>query len=268
MAFNITLNKKLNVTNKNILFAKIKSDSVFRQELINKGIIRDENIDEDTVLGDQPINNKRTNWVNNFEYCQLIADAIKQANPGMANVDFTNFSFRRSIESRIGHHHENNTPKGTKITPVIEMNISENPEIARLYNEDSKLFKFNLTGPDLNQVIAEAITIENISELTWDDQDKVTSVLNQFINNSFSLNVVSREENENSKYVHLVYTVNNRDLDILDFFTVDMDWHSGLYGIPLLSFHFTRAEAENKETIVLENSNIHVNKDPLLKDNA
>lgn len=268
MAFNITLNKKLNVTDKNTLLAKIKSDSVFRQELINKGIIRDENVDEDTVLGDQPINDKRTNWVNNFEYCQLIADAIKQANPGMANVDFTNFSFRRSNESRIGHHHENDTAKGTKITPVIEMSISENPEIARLYNEDSKLFKFNLTGPDLNQVIAEAITIENIGELTWDDYDKVTSVLEQFVNRSTSMSVVSREENENSKYVHLVYTVNNRDLDILDFFTVDMDWNSDLFGIPLLSFHFTRAEAENKETIVLDNSNIHVNKDPLLKDNA
>ena len=45
-----------------------------------------------------------------------------------------------------------------------------------------------------------------------------------------------------------------------------MDWNSDLFGIPVLSFHFTRAEAENKETIVLENSNIHVNTDPLLKD--
>ena len=267
MAFNIRLNKKLNVTDKNTLYKKIKSDSAFRQELISKGVIRDEEIDEDVVLSNQPINAKRTNWASNYEYCQLIADAIKQANLGMANVDFTNFSFRRSNESRIGSHHENDTPKGTKITPVIEMSISENPEIARLYNEDSKLFKFNLTGPDLNQVIAEAITIENIGELTWDDYSKVTSVLNQFVNNSQSVSVVSREENENSKYVHLVYTVNNRDLDILDFFTVDMDWNNDLYGIPLLSFHFTRAEAENKETIVLENSNIHVNKDPLLTNN-
>ena len=48
MAFNITLNKKLNVTDKNTLFRKIKSDSAFRQELISKGVIRDEELDEDT----------------------------------------------------------------------------------------------------------------------------------------------------------------------------------------------------------------------------
>ena len=46
-----------------------------------------------------------------------------------------------------------------------------------------------------------------------------------------------------------------------------MDYNNTLGGIPVLSFHFTRAEAENKETIVLTNPNINNDKDPLLKDN-
>lgn len=268
MAFNITLNKKLNVISKYDLVSKINSDSAFRQELISKGFIRDEKLDEDAGLESQPINNKRTNWVTSYTYCQLIADAIKRENPGMANVDFTNFSFKRSNESTVGSKHESGTAKGTKISPVIEMTVSENPEISRLYNEDSKLFKFNLDAPNINDVVSEAITIENISELTWDDYSKVTSVLQQFVNNDQGLQVKTVEENENSKYVHLVYNPQNAHLNPSTFFSVDLDWNSDLWGVPVLSFHFTRAEVENKETIVLENSNIHMSKDPLLTTNS
>nr|DAO64194.1 MAG TPA: hypothetical protein [Bacteriophage sp.] len=267
MAFNITLNKKLNVIDKAELSHKINTDTAFRQELISKGVIRDERIDEDEGLSTQPIAAKRTNWVSSYTYCQLIADAIKRENPGMANVDFTNFSFIRSEESKVGSKHESGTPKGTKISPVIEMNVSKNPEIARLYNEDSKLLKFNLDAPNINDVISEAITIENISELTWDDYSKVTSVLEQFVNNDRGMQVKTVEENENSKYVHLVYNGQDSNLNPSTFFSVDLDWNSDLWGIPVLSFHFTRAEVENKETIVLENSNIRMSKDPLLTTN-
>lgn len=183
----------------------------------------------------------------------------------MSGVDFTNFGFRRSSDSKLNR---TGTPyqKGDKVEPIIEMVISPVPEISRRYNDDSKLFKFNLTAPNFNQVVAEAITIENIGELSWDDYDKVEKVLNDFCNKSDTVKVIPVGENENSKYLHLVYTDGSGRFDIGHLFSIDMDWNSQLGGIPVLSFHFTRAEEENKETIVLDNSNITVNKDPLLKD--
>ena len=181
----------------------------------------------------------------------------------MNEVDFTDFSFNRSRDSDLTI---TTKTKGEKLEPVIEMKISPVAEISRRYNEDSKLFKFNLTGPDLNAVVAEAITIENMSELTWDDYNKVQKVLNDFCNRSSTVVVIPQTENENSKYLHLVYTSGNGSFDVGHLFSIDMDFNSELRGIPVLSFHFTRAEVENKETIVLTNPNINVDKDPLLKD--
>lgn len=265
MAFNITLNKKLNTVTRDTLTKKVLSDSVFKQELLNKGYINEQIDSLDGITEEQPIGKKGTGWIDNYELFDLIANAIKTANPSMSGVDFTNFGFRRSGDSKLNR---TGTPyqKGDKVKPIIEMVISPVPEISRRYNDDSKLFKFNLTAPNFNQVVAEAITIENIGELSWDDYNKVKKVLNDFCNKSDTVKVIPVGENENSKYLHLVYTDGSGRFDIGHLFSIDMDWNSQLGGIPVLSFHFTRAEEENKETIVLDNSNITVNKDPLLKD--
>lgn len=266
MAFNITLNKKLNVIEQNALVKKVLKDSRFKQELIDKGYIN-ENVDElDSIDHSHPIKQKGTRWAENYELFELIANAIKTANPGMNGVDFTNFTFKRGEDSFINRY-GNLRQKGDKIEPIIEMVISPVPEISRRYNEDSKHFKFNLTAPDLNAVVAEAITIENISELTWEDYDKVNQVLTGFCNNSKTVKVESNLENENSKYLHLVYCDYDLDFDVGHLYSIDMDYNRELDGIPVLSFHFTRADVENKETIVLTNPNINVNKDPLLTNN-
>lgn len=266
MAFNITLNKKLNTVTRDTLTKKVLSDSAFKQELVNKGYINEQIDSLDGIDESHPIAKKGTDWIDNYELFDLIANAIKTANPSMSGVDFTNFGFRRSSDSKLNR---TGTPyqKGDKVEPIIEMVISPVPEISRRYNGDSKLFKFNLTAPDFNQVVADAITIENIGELSWEDYDKVEKVLNDFCNKSDTVKVIPVNENENSKYLHLIYTDGSGRFDIGHLFSIDMDWNSQLGGIPVLSFHFTRAEAENKETIVLDNSNITVNKDPLLKDN-
>lgn len=267
MAFNITLNKKLNTVSRRAFTKKVLSDPALKQKLLDKGLINEYIDDLDGIDESHPIGKKRTNWHRNYELYEVIANAIKEANPGMSNVDFTDFSFNRSQDSGIGRLR--GTPqKGEKVQPIIEMNISENPEISRRYNEDSKHFKFNMVAPDFNQAVAEAITIENMSELTWDDYSKVEKVLTDFCNDSSVVKVKSQGENENSKYLHLVYTDGNIDFDVGHLFSIDMDMNSELGGIPVLSFHFTRAEAEHKETVVLENSNIRIEKDPLLKDNS
>ena len=264
MAFNIRLNKKLNVTNRGTFSAKVQSDPALKQKLLDKGLINEDINEFEGVDSSQPIAQKSTAWNDNYELYETVVNAIKAANPSMSEVDFTDFSFNRSNDSKVNITSKS---KGEKLEPVIEMKISPVAEISRRYNEDSKLFKFNLTGPDLNAVVAEAITIENMSELTWDDYDKVQKVLNDFCNRSSTVVVTPQTENENSKYLHLVYTSGNGSFDVGHLFSIDMDFNSELGGIPLLSFHFTRAEAENKETIVLENSNIHVNKDSLLTNN-
>lgn len=264
MAFNITLNKKLNVTNRDTFSNKVQSDPALKQKLLYKGLINERINEFEGIDGTHPIAKKGTAWNDNYELYETVVNAIKAANPSMSEVDFTDFSFNRSRDSDVS---TTSKSKGEKLEPVIEMKISPVAEISRRYNEDSKLFKFNLSAPDFNAVVAEAITIENMSELTWDDYDKVQKVLNDFCNRSSVVEVKPQAENENSKYLHLVYTSGNGSFDVGHLFSIDMDYNNTLGGIPALSFHFTRAEVENKETIVLENSNIHVNKDPLLTNN-
>lgn len=265
MAFNITLNKKLNVTNRETFSAKVQSDSALKQKLLDKGLINEYINEFEGIDSTHPIADKRTAWNDNYELYETVVNAIKAANPSMSKVDFTDFSFNRSRDSNLTNTIKT---KGEKLEPVIEMKISPVAEISRRYNEDSKLLKFNVTAPDFNAVVAEAITIENMSELTWDDYSKVEKVLNDFCNNSSVVNVKPQAENENSKYLHLVYTSGNGSFDVGHLFSIDMDYNNTLGGIPVLSFHFTRAEEKNKETIVLTNPNISVDKDPLLKDNG
>lgn len=263
MAFNITLNKKLNVTNRETFSAKVQSDPSLKQKLLDKGLINERISEFEGINEGHPIAKKGTAWNDNYELYETVVNAIKAANPSMSEVDFTDFSFNRSRDSYLTN---TTKTKGEKLEPVIEMTVSRNPEISRRYNEDSKHFKFNLTAPDLNAVVAEAITIENISELAWDDYDKVEKVLNDFCNRSTVIVVKHQEENENSKYLHLIYADGNGYLDVGHLFSIDLDFNRELGGIPVLSFHFTRAEVENKETIVLTNPNISVDKDPLLKE--
>lgn len=60
MAFNITLNKKLNTVTRDTLTKKVLSDSVFKQELVNKGYIH-EHIDSlDGITEEHPIGKKGT----------------------------------------------------------------------------------------------------------------------------------------------------------------------------------------------------------------
>lgn len=263
MAFNIRLNKKLNVVSRETFTNKVMSDPALKQKLLDKGLIN-KNINEfEGIDSTHPIAKKGTRWNDLYELYEIVVNAIKAANPSMSGVDFTDFSFNRSRDSDLTN---TTKTKGEKLEPVIEMKISPVAEISRRYNEDSKLFKFNLTAPDFNAVVAEAITIENMSELTWDDYNKVQKVLNNFCNRSSTVVVIPQTENENSKYLHLVYTSGNGSFDVGHLFSIDMDFNSELRGIPVLTFHFTRAEVENKETIVLTNPNINVDKDPLLKD--
>lgn len=266
MAFNIILNKKLNVVSRETFTNKVMSDPALKQKLLDKGLINESINEFEGIDETHPIAKKGTVWNDLYELNEIVVNAIKAANPSMSEVDFTDFSFNRSEDSSLINVYATKS-KGEKLEPIIKMVISPNAEISRRYNEDSKHFKFNLTAPDLNAVVAEAITIENMSELTWDDYSKVEKVLTDFCNHSSTIVVKSQTENENSKYLHLVYISGNGRFDVGHLFSIDMDWNNDLGGIPLLSFHFTRTEEKNKETIVLTNPNISVNKDLLLTNN-
>ena len=257
MAFNITLNKKLNVVSRETFTNKVMSDPVLKQKLLDKGLINKDINEFEGIDGVHPIAKKGTVWNDLYELNEIVVNAIKAANPSMSEVDFTDFSFNRSKDSSLSNVYATKS-KGEKIEPIIKMTVSSNPEISRRYNEDSKHFKFNLTAPDLNAVVAEAITIENMSELTWDDYSKVEKVLTDFCNHSSTIVVKSQTENENSKYLHLVYTSGNGSFDVGHLFSIDMDWNNNLGGIPLLSFHFTRADVEDKRDLRIDNNNLTV----------
>ena len=262
MAFNITLNKKLARFDEASVDYRMTENPELFQQLKDLKLVRAETTIEDYNKNREPIGTKGTGWNRNFLTFKAITNAIKDANPGMSEVDFSDFGYDINYIDRLDYV-KNSLTKGQKFIPKIEMRLSGNPDIVRMYNEDSKLFKFTLNAPDINDIVAEAITIENIGEITWDDYEKVDSVLNGFVNEDRGLKVKAVSENENSRYLHLVFLGHN-ELTSGALCSVTMDWNDDLRGIPLLSFHFTRAEVENKTSVVLENSNITVSKDSLL----
>lgn len=265
MAFNITLNKKLANFNSMQIQYKMRDPELLKQ-LKEFKLVREETTLEDYSYRNELIGTKNTGWEENFVVFSTVARAIKEANPGMANVDFTDFVFYNPWDNQLSEV-KNTLTKGQKYIPKIQMRVSHHSDISRRYNEDSKSFVFTLNAPDINDVVAEAITVENLSELSWDDYDTVKTVLEGFGNGLKALVVKEVSDSEDSRYIHLVL-VSRDDISTTSLFSVTMDWNNDLGGIPLLSFHFTRAGVENKETIVLENSNIRINKDPLLKDNS
>jgi hypothetical protein len=264
MAFNIRLNKKLVNFNSTQIQFRIRDPELLKQ-LKEFKLVREETTIEDYSYRNELIGTKDTGWEENFIVFSTVARAIKEANPGMANVDFTDFVFDIPWDNQLSEV-KNTLTKGQKYIPKIQMRVSHHSDISRRYNEDSKSFVFTLNAPDINDFVAEAITVENLSELTWDDYEKVKTVLEGFGNGLRALIVKEVSDSEDSRYLHLIL-VNRDDISTTSLFSVTMDWNNELGGIPLLSFHFTRAGVENKETIVLENSNIRINKDPLLEDN-
>ena len=262
MAFNITLNKKLARFDEASVDYRMSENPELFQQLKGLKLVRAETTIEDYNKNREPIGTKGTGWDSNFIIFSAITKAIKDANPGMSEVDFSDFGYKINYLDQLGYVRTSMT-KGQKYIPKIEMFLTDVSDIARTYNEDSKLFKFTLNAPDINDVVSEAITIENIGELTWDDYEKVKSVLDGFKNGDTNLVVKEVSENENSRYLHLVLG-DSISFTISSLFSVTMDWNDKLRGIPLLSFHFTRAEVENKTSVVLENSNITVGKDSLL----
>lgn len=264
MAFNIRLNKKLANFSSTQLQFNMRDPELLKQ-LKEFKLVREETTMEDYDYRNELIGTKDTGWDENFLVYSTIAKAIKEANPGMSNVDFTDFGFSVPWDNWLSEV-KNTLTKGQKYIPKVQMRVLNKPDISRRYNEDSKSFVFTLNAPDINDVVAEAITVENLSELTWDDYEKVKTVLEGFGNGLRALEVKEVSDSEDSRYLHLV--LNSRDdISTASLFSVTMDWNNDLRAIPLLSFHFTRAGVENKETIVLENSNIRINKDPLLEDN-
>lgn len=265
MAFNIRLNKKLANFNSMQIQYRMRDPELFKQ-LKEFKLVREETTMEDYSYRNELIGTKNTGWNENFLVFSTVARAIKEANPGMSNVDFTDFVFDIPWDNQLSEV-KNTIVKGQKYIPKILMRVSHHSDISRRYNEDSKSFVFTLNAPDINDVVAEAITVENLSELTWDDYEKVKTVLEGFGNGLSALIVKEVSDSEDSRYLHLILDSRD-DISTTSLFSVTMDWNNDLGGIPLLSFHFTRAGVENKETIVLENSNIRINKDPLLKNNG
>lgn len=265
MAFNITLNKKLANFNSMQIEYRMRDPELLKQ-LKEFKLVREETTIENYSYRNELIGTKDTGWNENFLVFSTVARAIKEANPGMANVDFTDFVFDIPWDNQLSEV-KNTLTKGQKYIPKIQMRVSHHSDISRRYNEDSKSFVFTLNAPDINDVVAEAITVENLSELTWDDYEKVKTVLEGFGNGLRTLIVKEVSDGEDSRYLHLILG-SRYDISTDSLFSVTMDWNNDLGGIPLLSFHFTRAGVENKETIVLENSNIRINKDPLLKNNG
>lgn len=92
MAFNITLNKKLANFNSTQIRYRMRDPELLKQ-LKEFKLVREETTIENYNYYNELVGTKDSGWEENFLVFSTIAKGIKEANPGMSNVDFTDFKF-------------------------------------------------------------------------------------------------------------------------------------------------------------------------------
>lgn len=206
----------------------------------------------------------------------ILIEAIKTANPSLNDLNFGDFDFRckineyqasavkRQIDRRAAGFSE-----GMVVKPKVEMFIKFDNEIKRKYTENSHSTMFNINGPDADAFIKKHVTVENMSELTWDDYDTVLNKLKKFVNDGVNrsgqvIEYREKTENPNSKYLYLgintAHGVGNQWQDVpsaLLSYRYENDKIDENFKA-VFTFHFTRADVEDKRDLRIDNNNLTV----------
>lgn len=203
-----------------------------------------------------------------------LIEAIKRDNPSLADLNFDDFefslyksSFTGSIVDYKVNKKEEGYTEGMVVKPTINMTIKNNADIKRNYTERSHKLVFTVNGPDADEFIKKHIRVENLSELTWDDYDTVLAELKKFTGSSRGIDpIVIKEEtvNPNSKNIHLCFNSSHmkgtplEDIPcaLLSYKHVRSEMDKNLKRV--LSFQFTRADAENKRDLVINNNTLNI----------
>lgn len=205
-----------------------------------------------------------------------LIEAVKAANPSLNDLNFDDFDFRcrnngnaaedikRKIERRTSGFSE-----GMVVKSKVEMSVKFDNEIKRKYTENSHSTMFTITGPDADEFIKKHVRVENLSELTWDDYDTVLRELEKFTNSSHlrsgqAIVFKDKIENPNSKYLYLGFNtshgVGNLHEDVpsaLLSYKYEADKMDDNFKV-VFTFHFTRADVEDKRDLRIDNNNLTV----------
>nr|DAP07660.1 MAG TPA: hypothetical protein [Caudoviricetes sp.] len=201
-----------------------------------------------------------------------VINAIKAANPSLNDLNFNDFDIEVDVTRSVGHNVKYNVDNnrdgahdGMVVKPTVKMIIKENEDIKRNYTEGSYQTTFTVNSPEAEEFIKKHVVVENLSELTWDDYDAVKKELRKFVSNSYSPIILKEEtENNNSKYIYLGFDSshssgrNNNDTPsaLLSYKYVSSEMDGNFKRV--LTFHFTRADNENKRDLRIDNSNLTV----------
>lgn len=213
-----------------------------------------------------------------------LIEAVKAANPSLSDLNFEDFEFRcrtngtaaEDIKSKIARRAAGFS-EGMVVKPRVEMSVKWDNEIKRKYTENSHSTMFTITSPDADEFIKKHVHVENLSELTWNDYDTVLSELEKFTNGEqlrsgkaivFKIN----NENPNSKYLYLGFNtghgVGNPNDDIpsaLLSYKYEADKMDENFKA-VYTFHFTRADVEDKRDLRIDNNNLTVGENGMAVD--
>lgn len=206
----------------------------------------------------------------------ILIEAVKAANPSLSDLNFNDFDFRcrttdfqaRTVKRKIDRH-EAGFSEGMVVKAKVEMTIKSDNEIKRKYTENSHSTMFTISGPDVDEFIKKHVIVENLSELTWDDYDTVLSELKKFTNDGHDRSgqvIIYKEktENPNSKYLYLGIDTSHgvgtpwEDVPaaLLSYKHESSKMDENFKAV--YTFHFTRADAEDKRDLRIDNNNLTV----------
>lgn len=207
---------------------------------------------------------------------KALLEAVKAANPSLSDLNFEDFEFRcrtngtaaEDIKSKIARRAAGFS-EGMVVKPRVEMSVKWDNEIKRKYTENSHSTMFTITSPDADEFIKKHVRVENLSELTWNDYDTVLSELEKFTNgeqlrSGKAIVFKIYNENPNSKYLYLGFNtghgVGNPNDDIpsaLLSYKYEADKMDENFKA-VYTFHFTRADVEDKRDLRIDNNNLTV----------
>lgn len=214
----------------------------------------------------------------------ILIEAVKAANPSLSDLNFDDFEFAIepskidgfSIGPRITAG-ESGYSEGMTVKPVVKMTIKNNEDIKRNYTEKSYETIFTVNSPDAEEFIKKHIHVENLSELAWDDYNTVLTELKKFIGSDYisPSNVITLKEetvNANDKYIRLGFNSSHlmgnswedTPYALLSYKYVSSEMDDSFKRV--LSFHFTRAEVENKRDLSIDNNNLTVGENGMIEN--
>lgn len=213
-----------------------------------------------------------------------LIEAIKAANPSLNDLNFNDFYLRTNnasydvliVQDKVDSH-STGYRDGMTVNPIVSMSVLDDENIKRNYTERSYNTTFTINSPTIDELVKKHIQIENISELTWDDYNTVLNELNKFIGitgtSNIPVTVKETSESANSKYIHLCFNTNYRagGSDDIPCALLSYKYESSKLdsnAVRLLSFHFTRAEVENKRDLGIENNTLTVGENGMVENHT